>query len=190
MKKIYPLSTIALSLALMGSSFGVTIFDELTDGELSNSGLAPTSVTLMLGANTIIGEIGNNGQTGATDGTDGDFFTFSILDGFVVESFSITRAGANFQSFVGYNDAATITETSVAGLAGGNLFNNNGTLGTANITPIPTSFGAGDHTFVFQEVANQVADFSVTFNLAAIPEPSSAALLALGLLPFTTRRRR
>ena len=70
-----------VSLMLVSSSLGQTIFDEAIDGELSNSGLTPTAVALGLGTNTIVGNFGNNGQTGATNGNDGDFFTFTLLSG-------------------------------------------------------------------------------------------------------------
>ena len=186
-----------VSVCIVSSSFGQIVFDEAVDGEISNSGLNPTVITLGLGNNTVVGSIGDNGQTGATDGTDGDFFTFNLATGLEVHEISTTRSAAG-RSFFGYNPGTTISSTDASGLVAGGLFGDLESATAAGSTFDPASplvtfdtvlpLGAGDHSFIFQEIAPPVIDYSVTFYV--VPEPSSAAILLVGLALMVSRRRR
>ena len=173
------------------------IHDEAVDGDLSDAGTTPTSFVFGLGTNTIQGTLGpSTGGTGATNGSsDADFFTFTLGAGQTITSFSTTRSGPGTQAFVGYSNSGAISAISAAGLDGGDLFTNASTLaptGDPSLGPIPTTFGAGDHTFIFQETGAGPIEYSATFTVAqVVPEPSSAALLGgLAMVGFIRRRRR
>ena len=183
-------------------SFGQIVFDEANDGELSNNGATPTALTFNLGANTIVGSFGSNGQSGANNGNDADVFTFNLGPNLIVDSISTTRDGTA-RSFFGYSNSATATLASdnTNNFDAGGLFAN-GESATASLSTFdPASglspiesvlpLGSGDHSFFFQETAAGEFNYSVTFNVvSSVPEPSSTALLILGLAGVATRRRK
>ena len=183
-----------LGMMLMASpSFGQLTYVESVNGDLSDSGPAPTSLGVFgPGVSTITGSLGaTTGGSGATNGNDADIFTFTLGAGQSVTSISTTRQGPTGSSFIGYSNSNSLS-----------VVNSNATLGAAtptnglfnNGTPggVPTTLGAGDHTFFIQETNAGPVDYSISFNVvSAIPEPSSAALLSgLAMVGFIRRRRR
>jgi len=184
-----------LGMLLMASpSFAQVIHNEAVDGDLSDSGPAPTSFGVFAtGTNTIQGSLGaSSGGSGATNGNDADFFTFTLGAGQSVNSISTTRTGPGGGSFIGYTNANSISSITTGGLTSGTLFSNGALSGNSSgLTAIPTTLGAGDHTFILQETGAAV-DYSISFNVVqAIPEPSSAALLGgLAMVGFIRRRRK
>ena len=63
---------IAIALTALASAHAGVIYNEAISGDLANSGLTPTGVTVTLGSNQILG---------TTGGTDRDYFTFSVPAG-------------------------------------------------------------------------------------------------------------
>ena len=190
-------------MLLVSPAFAQVVHDETADGELSDSGLAPTLVTFGLGLNTIqgsLGGLGAGGGGGASNGNDADIFTFTLGAGQTVTSISTTRSDSA-QGFLGYANTSSIpavTDQASLGAAvtSGTLFGTEtvsgaGGLGGNGLDPIPSTLEAGDHTFFLQETVTPV-DFSISFTVAqAVPEPSSAALLGgLAMCGFMRRRRR
>lgn len=178
------------------------IYDETVDGDLSGSGTAPTPITLLLGLNTIVGSFGDSnvgGGGGATDGSDADYFTFTLAPDQVVTAISTTRQGLDAPSFLGYANASTITGVSGStegNLDGGSLFDNGPLINDAvggglGIPAVNIPLNPGPSTFLLQETARGAFDYSITFTVtSAVPEPSSATLLAgLTLCGFLQRRR-
>ncbi len=196
---------ILLGLMLMVSPlFAQTIiFDEAVDGDLSDSGTAPTPVTLLLGLNTIVGSFGDanlGGGNGATDGSDADYFTFTLSPDQVVTAISTTREDTGGgPSFLGQANASTITGVSGStqgNLDAGSLFEtgplvNDAVGGGLGIPAVTIPLSSGPQTFLLQETARGAFGYSITFTVAnAVPEPSSATLLGgLALCGFLRRRR-
>ena len=192
-----------LGLILVASPlFAQTIiFDEAVDGDLSDLGTAPTPVTLLLGLNTIVGSFGDanvGGGSGATDGSDADYFTFTLSPSQIVTAISTTREGPDGPSFLGQANASTITGvsgSSQGNLDAGSLFDNGPLVNDAvggglGIPAVNIPLSPGPQTFLLQETARGAFDYSITFTVSTIPEPSNATLMGgLALCGFLRRRR-
>jgi len=185
----FVVALLSISLLTASTSFAQVIHNEVADGELSDSGAAPTALTLGLGLNVIEGSLGPNGM-GASNGTsDGDFFTFNLAPGQSVTSVTSTRTGPGTQSFFGYVNSTSISAITTAGLDAGGLFGT-GDLSSAAAAGLPSlsvPLTAGDHTFIFQETGGAV-DYTVTFDV--VPEPAGLGLAVVGLLALVGYRRR
>jgi hypothetical protein len=92
--------TIALAglvaAAFAQSAAAVTIWDEGTDGDLSTDPAAPTSVTVAIGTNSVIGS-----TVGSEAGPDRDVFTFTVPEGAALTQLLLT-------SFVSDDDLAAL----------------------------------------------------------------------------------
>jgi len=197
---------ILLGLMLLASPvFAQTIVhDEAVSGDLSDSGPSPTPLGVFgAGVNTIqgsLGGLGAGGGGGASNGNDADIFTFTLGAGQTITSISTTRSDSA-QGFLGYANTSSISAVTdngslAAAVTSGTLFGTEivsgaGGLGGNGLAAIPSTLGAGDHTFFLQETVTPV-DFSISFTVAqAVPEPSSAALLGgLAMCGFIRRRRK
>lgn len=58
------------------AAHAATVWNETGNGDFSNNGLFPTSITLNTGSNHVLGATGNNGN-----GVDRDYFTFTVPSG-------------------------------------------------------------------------------------------------------------
>jgi hypothetical protein len=179
-----------LSLSFTASAMSQIVHDESVDGDLSGVFSAPQSVIFNLGANTVVGQIGNNGFTGATNGQDADYFSFSLGPGQQLQSVTIdsfTSPGFPGSSFMGFVGGTSFAGQGAGDLDGNTLFN----AGSGDVLPALAGgpLPSGDYSIWLQETSDNVVDYSVTFNVA-VPEPSSAVFVgtfaALGLI----RRRR
>ena len=178
------------------------VFDEAASGDLSDSGAAPTSLTLGLGLNTVQGTFGTTGLlptngTGSTNpANDADFFTFTLAPGQIINAISTTRTGGGNGSFIGQANSNTIAGINPTGLDSGAIFANSAITSITSPGSGLAALGAslpltGAQSFVIQETGAGEFGYSVSFNVTtAIPEPSSAALLGGLTLCGLLRRRR
>jgi len=108
------------------------LFDESTDGELSDNGSTPTALTFEFGDNVVIAEQASDSP---------DYFTFSVPDGYelselIVEGFSIADPG-----FIGIAEGTIIDGGEAGDLLGGLVYGT-GDLDTNILPEIGTLDGA------------------------------------------------
>jgi hypothetical protein len=201
------LCLITLTIGLSSSAFGGTIWNEADNGDLSNSGLAPTAVgPLTVGSNEIFGSTGSS----ASGVVDLDYFVITVPTGFVVNSLNVlpgTQAGGSV-SFIGVEAGPQVTvspdATSAAGLLGWTHYgpaNINMDIlpamsiaseGSSGFTP---PLGAGQYSFWIQELSVGAFQYGFDLELAAassVPEPGTLSLMVVGLavgFPLLARRR-
>jgi hypothetical protein len=181
------------------------IYVESVNGDLSNGGLNPTLLVAGLGLNSITGTSVTPGP-GAT-GRDLDYFTVAIPAGSLLDSFVLSNySGANL-TFFGMmagtpftvpptDPPATIPPRLLGwvhmtpGLIGSNLFP---TMSSQTVpspvigftAPLP----AGDYSFWIQEAGTDAANYSLNFNVSAVPELSTFALTNIALILVAAGRR-
>jgi hypothetical protein len=78
----------ALVCGVFTNAHGALGYDESVSGDLSNSGLTPTAVSVGLGSNPILGSTGNHTGTGI----DLDYFSITVPSGAALSSLSILRS--------------------------------------------------------------------------------------------------
>src|SRR5436305_3436274 len=96
---------------------GATIYTESVQGDFSNSGSTPTSLTLELGSNQIFGTTGLGGS-----GLDRDYFTITIAPNQALTGLMVlpgTTAGG--VSFIGLQAGPQVTLPTNASTAAGLL---------------------------------------------------------------------
>lgn len=193
--------TIALAglvaAAFAQSAAAVTIWDEGTDGDLSTDPAAPTSVTVAIGTNSVIGS-----TVGSEAGPDRDVFTFTVPEGAALTQLLLT-------SFVSDDDLAAlelqagpvITDPASADELLGWLHPSATFVGTDILDDIGQGAGAigftgplppGTYTLLMQQ-GDPLAvayGFDLVIEPVAVPEPPMAALFVLGLAALAVARRR
>jgi hypothetical protein len=190
---------IPLIAALGAGAFGGTVYDESVSGDLSNSGLSPTSLgTLNDGANDILGSTGRG-----TNGVDTDYFVVTVPTGSVLSSITVlpgTQGGGTGLSFIGVEAGSQVTvpttATTAAGLLGWAHYSpadintdilprmGISTMGSDGFTP---PLKPGQYASWIQELSADppgTAGFSYGFDLdvSAVPEPGSFVLAILVLI--------
>jgi len=192
----------ALVFAATGPAHGSVIWNESSSGDLSNSGLTPTLLSVSLGANEVFG------TTGKTTAIDRDYFTFTVPTGTELSAISLLPGtqtlGALGESFIGVEAGPEVTvstsATTAAGLLGWYHYGT-GDIGT-NILPDMGSAGlgatgftsalpAGTYSFWVQEASAGTVAYGLDFTITATPEPASwpIVLAGLGLLLLYRVRR-
>ncbi len=188
---IVSLASLAV-LAASQSADAAMLWDESIDGDLSNDGLAPTSLTLNSGSNQILGSTGDGGQ-----GVDRDYFGFTLPQGQALTSIRLlgnTFVSGSF-SFIGIQTGPQVT-VSPSG-AGGNLLlgwthYSMGDIGfdiLPNITPAG-ALSPGTYSLWVQDTGGPATygfDFGVT---SVVPLPPSILLMASTLLGIGVLHRR
>lgn len=179
------------------------IWNESTNGDLSNNQAAPTALTLSNGINSVIG---------TTSAGDQDWLALTIPAGFqlssdVLESYTSTdsqgftgvQAGSSFvgnpettpSAYLGYAHFGTAASNGALGttdLVGVNLLpimgNTADASGSQGFTP---PLAAGTYTFLIQQTGATTA-YQFDYGVTAVPEPSSLSLV--GLTAAMALRRR
>ena len=192
------LAAAGVAVALSQSAVAVTIHSEAVNGDLSGNRLAPTALALGVGTNTIIGTTVRN---------DLDYYRVTLpagatLTGLVLASFASTDDVA----FMAIQSGPTFTTPNdnpdVAVLLGYTHFGTGGIAETAVVgTSILDELGAGPgaigftpplpsatYTFWVQQLQTNLVSYR--FDYVVVPEPSTAALVALGLAALAAARRR
>jgi len=193
--------TIALAglvaAAFAQSAAAVTIWDEGTDGDLSTDPAAPTSVTVAIGTNSVIGS-----TVGSEAGPDRDVFTFTVPEGAALTQLLLT-------SFVSDDDLAAlelqagpvITDPASADELLGWLHPSATFVGTDILDDIGQGTGAigftgplppGTYTLLMQQGDPEAVayGFDLIIEPVAVPEPPMSALFVLGLVALAVARRR
>jgi hypothetical protein len=201
-----------LALALFGCACAFTAqpawagvsYSEAVSGDLSNSGLTPTSVSVGLGQNQVFGSTGR-----AAGVVDRDYFTLTVPAGLQLTSIVVlpgtTTAGS--VSFIGMESGNQVTLPTSAATAAGLLGWKHYTPGNGNILPdmaIPANgssgftppLSAGSYAFWVQELGTGSFDYGFDFGLEAVatqnvPDagPGLLGCAAVGALVAFGRRR-
>ncbi len=201
LRSLYRIAGIAFILSGASLSHAAVVYDESVSPDLSNDGLAPTSVSIAAGSNQIFGETGNTGTE-----TDRDYFTVTIPTGFALAQLVLlpgtTIGGA--VSFLGLESGNQVTldanAFSAAGLLGWTHYSSADI--ATDLLPamrIPRSrsdgfqapLGAGSYAFWVQEFDAGTVNYGLDLRIVAVPEPSSFAMMlaAMGIAAGTLRRR-
>ncbi len=178
-----------------------TVYNEAVSGDLSNSGLSPTSVSVSLGSNQIFGTTGRG-----TGGTDRDYFTINVPSGMQISNvFELagTQVG-DVNSFIGVQSGARVTIPTNAATADGLLGWDHYGPTSVDLDILPemgvpqlgsTGFSgplsAGQYSFWIQDFGSGTFGYSFDVHLTATPEPGSciSSLGGLALLAGLTRIR-
>ncbi len=212
MKPLHPELAMSKSSRLDPFTFGIcaivllavaplqaaTVWNEATNGDISNNRLAPTSMTLSAGSNDVIGSVVGNPS-------DIDYLTINVPTGdelsqIILESFTSTDQ----KGFIGIQAGTTFTQpptgTDVTQLLGYTHFGPGaGNVGADILPSMGTGAGsqgftaplaAGPYTFWIQQLG-ALTNYDFNFVVRPVPEPASWALAAMagGLLALVARRR-
>jgi hypothetical protein len=186
----------AVWLAAGAPAQAATVYQESTQGDLSNSGLAPTAISVAPGVNGIAGGAAN---------PDRDYAAFTVPAGYGLESLYV-RAGtvtAGLQgSFIGLQAGSQVTVdpdgASAAGLLGWTLFSaadvdqdilaRMGTAG-AGAAGFTAPLGAGTYSLWLQELGGR-SSYVLDLELVPVPVPAAWSLLLGGLAMLVARARK
>lgn len=191
-------SAIGASILAIGCGLSMqasTVCNEAIQGDLSNSGLTPTSIVVTAGSNQIFGTTGNSG------GIDRDYFTITVPTGLQLASvmeLAGTSVGGSV-SFIGLQSGNQVTVPTNAATADGLLgWSHYGgatqdtdlfavmSIPSQGSSGFTTPLGTGNYSFWIQDF--NAGRFSYGFDLvlapaaSVAPEPQSYAMLLAGFL--------
>ncbi len=192
-----------LGVAGLGRSY--LLWDESTNGDLSNDRLNPTNANLQLGSGQLFA---------TTGGGDIDYLHIHLAPGMELDQLIFVEwVGFDKKGFIGVQAGSVFTEpntnTNVANLLGwshygpvvwndgtdilpamgsqGTIFGNDGEAEGAGAIGFTAPLTGSDYTFWL----NQTSSHAVTYELdfVASPEPASLLTLAGGIALLSRRRR-
>ena len=209
--KLQLLSAMLLA-SVVSTSQATVVYDESVSGDLSNTQATPTGILLALGTNSVLGNV----NSGAADARD--FLTITVPVGFQLSQYvHVAWSGIPAdQGFTGFQNGNAI----VGSLGTSSTYNGWSHFGqNANNTafvphtpfnsigqdllPIMQSestganqaqgftipLAAGNYAFVIQDTSGS-GNYQFDFNVTAVPEPSSIALLGFAGVAGIARWRR
>ena len=185
----------ATIVALLACTATADTFDETVLGDFSGDRFAPTFLDFSLGSNTVISQTVNSGTP---DIGDRDYITFSLSEGQYIDSIILVNAsnpngGFDATGFVGmaFDSVFDFDPDNFSGpglvdytLTTSDLF---GTDILPTISAGLTEIGPGDYSLWLQQTGGDLTQVELSFNV--VPAPASTAMLAVGALAATRRRR-
>ncbi len=203
LRTLHRLRLVAIAIAAsptFSATAGIT-FDEAVAGDLSDNRLAPSSLVLGSGLNTLTGSFGSSP---VPDVLDLDYVTVTVPTGYVLDGFIVLAAnvGGAF-SFVGMQAGDVVTiphdwasiESPLLGWAhfgsssvGVDIFPE---LGSApGAVGFDGPLGPGNYALWIMELdASSPYSYSFGLHLTAVPEPGAMALIVIALGVAGRRRR-
>jgi hypothetical protein len=189
------ISALAFTLAAWVCTVGAARaagYAESINGDLSGVAAAPTPWALSLGANVLTGTAGANFNTGANDY---DLVAFTVPAGLRLDSILVTNyqnANPFGLAFFGLQAGTPWLDGFGFNVGGNSLMGWSHLDSTmvdvdllyeiqdhANDPPFAIPLSSGAYTMLIQDVDTSF-DYTLTFYASAVPEPSTAALLAVG----------
>ena len=189
------LAGIALVLAMFANAHGLTVYSESVNGDLSNNGLSPTVVTLAVGSNEVFGSTGRD----SSGVSDREYFTIfvpaNLMLAQLIEVAGTEAGGGRSLGFIGMQSGTQVTlptnTTTAAGLLGWIHYGPTATdidilpsmgISANDSTGFVPPLGPGSYSFWIQDTTTGAFDYGFRIVLAAVPEPSTGALMITGLL--------
>lgn len=188
---------------MLSANATTILWDESSpQGDISDLHLSPTTLQLQLGKNQIIGSL-------AGGSIDSDLFTIVVPSGFSVTEFRVIAfSGGRNGSFLGVTPGSTLASSPSAYrrsefdltvrvnpinflLINENLVGDEGLLRVlTNGAPLSgaSTLEAGSYAFWANETAN-ASTYTIEFEVAPVPEPSSVFFGLVGSALLLRRRR-
>jgi hypothetical protein len=191
--------------ACLSSTHAAVVWNETSNGDLSNSQSAPTSVSVSPGVNSVIGRVGGSDSQ--------DWLTITVPTGFRLTAYVLAAyASTDAQGFTGVQAGNRFvgdpfTASSYLGYAHYGTGATNGTLPPTNVigtnllplmgnTSIATGargftppLPSGAYTFLIQQFG-ATTTYQFDYTIAAVPGPATLAMtLACGAVQLRRTRR-
>lgn len=194
-----------LLLAIAASARAGVLHNEGSNGDLSNNQAAPNAFGLIAGSNSIVGTVGN--------GDSQDWVAVTVPAGHVLASYiNSAYTSGDAQGFTGVQAGSSFagdagTAGPYLGYAHFGFGAQNGVLPATNLIgqdllPIMGNtsiafgsqgfgppLGAGTYTFLIQQLGASTS-YQFDFNVTAVPEPTSIALLGCAAMLLLARRKK